>query len=197
MDALDRQIRIQYLLVKIVQRRNVRIFILLERRKNHKVVEVNSLRCQWHLSTNIILLMLYDIHRRSLSVGLQFILNKHKSEIAKGFKEFKKCKLMSKMSKVFTSLDLIQGKVTLQMSFLERYQGKQHHTIMNFSIRRRTNSNKIWFVRCYLLPIYRIYILLKQYDCKLEDLPKKFHNSIRCSWEERQILIMLRFGVVC
>ena len=158
MDALDRQIRIQYLLVKIVQRRNVRIFILLERRKNHKVVEVNSLRCQWHLSTNIILLMLYDNHRRSLSVGLQFILNKHKSEyFAKGFKEFKKCKLMSKTSKVFTSLDLIQGKVTLQMSFLERYQGKQHHKIMYFSIRRRTNSNKIQFVRCYLLPIYRIY----------------------------------------
>ena len=143
MDALDRQIRIQYLLVKIVQRRNVRIFILLERRKNHKVVEVNSLKCQWHLSTNIILLMLYDIHRRSLSVGLQFILNKHKSEyFAKGFKEFKKCKLMSKTSKVFASLDLIQGKVTLQNSFLERYQGKKHHMIMDFSIKRRTNSKE-------------------------------------------------------
>ena len=39
---------------------------------------------------NIILLMLFDIHRRSLSVGLSFILNKHKSEyFAKGFKEFK------------------------------------------------------------------------------------------------------------
>ena len=63
---------------------------------------------------NIILLMLYDIHRRSLSVGLSFILNKHKSEyFAKGFKEFKKCKLMSKTSKVFASLDLIQGKITL------------------------------------------------------------------------------------
>ena len=39
---------------------------------------------------NIILLMLYDIHRRSLSVGPSFILNKHESEyFAKGFKEFK------------------------------------------------------------------------------------------------------------
>ena len=44
---------------------------------------------------------------------------------------------------------------------------------MDFSVRRRTNSNKMKFVGCYQLPIY-IYMLLSQYDCQLEDLPKCF-----------------------